>query len=221
MNRYPAWKFVLMVIAVLAGLLYTVPNLYGEAPAVQISAAKLTTKIGADTVTQVEQLLAAAKIKPDPVLIAAGESASGYDDIHAAEHGRSATLSLLTLPDPPSALVALNDMHAVGACAAVREIGCTVPNHVSVVGIDDINLAALLYPPLTTVRHPVKPLSDAAVDLLVKRIEGQERGPSRQIVFEPTLVVRGSTAPCAKTKANLGKSQLTRSAVKVWGNSRA
>jgi DNA-binding LacI/PurR family transcriptional regulator len=165
--------------------------------------------------------LLAAKIKPDPVLIAAGESASGYDDIHAAEHGRSATLSLLTLPDPPSALVALKHMHAVGACAAVREIGCTVPNHVPVVGIDDINLAALLYPPLTTVRHPVKPLSDAAVDLLVKRIEGQERGPSRQIVFEPTLVVRGSTAPCAKTKANLGKSQLTRSAVNVWGNSRA
>jgi preprotein translocase subunit SecD len=53
MNRYPAWKFVLMVVAVLAGLLYTVPNLYGEAPAVQISAAKLTTKIGSETVTKV------------------------------------------------------------------------------------------------------------------------------------------------------------------------
>jgi DNA-binding LacI/PurR family transcriptional regulator len=91
-------------------------------------------------------------------------------------------------------------MHAVGACAAVREIGGTVPDHVSVVGIDDINLAALLYPPLTTVRHPVKALSEAAVDLLVGRIEARERSPSRQIVFEPTLVVRGSTAAYAKNK---------------------
>ena len=67
MNRYPAWKFALMVLAVLVGLLYTVPNLYGDAPAVQIAAAKLTTKVGPDTVTQVEQLLAAASIKPDYV----------------------------------------------------------------------------------------------------------------------------------------------------------
>ena len=67
MNRYPVWKYLLMVVAVLVGLLYTVPNLYGEAPAVQVSAAKLTTKIGAETVTQVEQLLAAASIKADYV----------------------------------------------------------------------------------------------------------------------------------------------------------
>jgi preprotein translocase subunit SecD len=67
MNRYPAWKYVLMVVAVLVGLLYTLPNLYGEAPAVQVSAAKLTTKIGSETVTKVEQLLAAANIKPDYV----------------------------------------------------------------------------------------------------------------------------------------------------------
>lgn len=157
--------------------------------------------------------LLAANIKSDPTLVAAGESASGYDDIHAAEHGRSAALSLLALPDPPTALVALNDMHAVGACAAVREIGRIVPDHVSVVGIDDINLAALLDPPLTTVRHPIKALSEAAVDLLVNRIEAREHGPSRQIVFEPALVVRGSTAAHAKTKTVSGNRRLTRSAV--------
>ncbi len=67
MNRYPAWKFLLMAIAVMVGLLYTVPNLYGQAPAVQVSAATLTTKVGAATATQVEQLLAAAKIQPDYV----------------------------------------------------------------------------------------------------------------------------------------------------------
>ena len=102
-------------------------------------------------------------------------------------------------------------MHAVGACAAVREIGRIVPDHVSVVGIDDINLAALLDPPLTTVRHPIKALSEAAVDLLVNRIEARERSPSRQIVFEPTLVVRGSAAAHSKDKKLAGKRRLTRS----------
>jgi len=67
MNRYPVWKFVLMVLAVLIGALYTVPNLYGNAPAVQVSAAKLTTKVGPDTATQVQQLLAAASISADYV----------------------------------------------------------------------------------------------------------------------------------------------------------
>ena len=85
-------------------------------------------------------------------------------------------------------------MHAVGACAAVRDMGRSVPDDVSVVGIDDITLAGLLYPPLTTVRQPIEELSEAAVDLLVKRIEGREAGPSRHIVFEPQLVVRESTA---------------------------
>ena len=56
-----------MAVAVLVGLLYTVPNFYGDAPAVQVSAAKLTTKINADTAAQVGQLLTAAGIKADYV----------------------------------------------------------------------------------------------------------------------------------------------------------
>ena len=88
MNRYPVWKFVLMVVAVLAGLLYTVPNLYGEAPAVQVSAAKLTTKIGADTVTQVEQLLAAAKIKADYVAFEGTSVHARFADTDTQIHAR-------------------------------------------------------------------------------------------------------------------------------------
>jgi len=88
MNRYPAWKFVLMVVAVLAGLLYTVPNLYGEAPAVQISAAKLTTKIGSDTVTKVEDLLAAAHIKPDYVAFKGTSVHARFADTDTQIHAR-------------------------------------------------------------------------------------------------------------------------------------
>ena len=67
MNRYAVWKYVVLVVAVLVGLLYTVPNLYGDAPAVQVSAAKLSSKVDTDMVPQVEQALGKAGIKADYV----------------------------------------------------------------------------------------------------------------------------------------------------------
>lgn len=67
MNRYPIWKYVVMVVALAIGLLYTLPNFYGEAPAVQVSSGKATVKIDSDTLAQVEAALTAAKIAPDDV----------------------------------------------------------------------------------------------------------------------------------------------------------
>ena len=120
----------------------------------------------------------------------------------------------LPLPDPPTALVALNDMHAVGACAAVREIGRIVPDHVSVVGIDDINLAALLDPPLTTVRHPIKALSEAAVDLLVNRIEAREHGACASDRFRANACrSRVDRDSAQRPRPVSGNRRLTRSAV--------
>jgi preprotein translocase subunit SecD len=65
MNRYPLWKYITVLIAVLIGLFYTLPNFYGEAPAVQVSSAKATIKVDASTMDRVQQILAAAKI-PTP-----------------------------------------------------------------------------------------------------------------------------------------------------------
>jgi DNA-binding LacI/PurR family transcriptional regulator len=140
------------------------------------------------------QALAEAGIPARPDLIAAGEGAIGHDDTHAAEHGRAAASSLLCLSDPPTAIVALNDMRAVGACAAVRDRGWSVPHDVSVAGIDDIALASLLYPPLTTVHQPIDKLSEAAVEILVGRLGDDVPLPPRHVMFDPHLVVRGSTA---------------------------
>jgi DNA-binding LacI/PurR family transcriptional regulator len=140
------------------------------------------------------QALADAGLAADPKLIAAGDAAVGYDDTHAAEHGRAAAASLLRLARPPTALVALNDMHAVGACAAVRDAGGTVPDDVSVVGIDDIPLAGLIHPALTTVQQPIEKLGAAAVELVLKRLGGDRATPARHIVFEPHLVIRASSA---------------------------
>jgi DNA-binding LacI/PurR family transcriptional regulator len=144
------------------------------------------------------QAIAEEGLESDPALVAAGSGVSGYDDTHAAEHGRVAAHHLLALADAPTAIVGLNDMHAIGACAAVRDRGGAIPNDVSIVGIDDITLAGLLHPPLTTVRQPIEELSEAAVDLLVKRVSGQESGPPRHIVMDPSLVVRSSTTSAGR-----------------------
>jgi hypothetical protein len=111
MNRYPVWKFVLMALAVLIGLLYTVPNLYGSAPAVQVSAASLTTKVGTDTATQVEQLLAAAAIKPDYVTFEGTTVHARFATTDTQIHARdviNAGLNAGADKDAPPYSVALN-----------------------------------------------------------------------------------------------------------------
>jgi DNA-binding LacI/PurR family transcriptional regulator len=151
------------------------------------------TRSRRDRLEGYRQALAESGIAVDERLIAAGDGAAGYDDTHAAEHGRAAAAELLRFADPPSGLVALNDMHAIGAAAAVRDAGGSVPADVSVVGIDDIPLAGLFNPALTTVRQPIETLGEAAVDLLVKRLNGDSPKRARHIVFEPHLVIRASS----------------------------
>src|SRR5437773_15911 len=68
MNRYPMWKYVVLGIALLAGLIYTLPNFFPSAPAVQISSGKVTSKVDDSTVTRIEQAIAQAGLKPDFVL---------------------------------------------------------------------------------------------------------------------------------------------------------
>jgi preprotein translocase subunit SecD len=67
MNRYSLWKYILIVMALLFGVLYTLPNFFGESPAVQVSSAKATVKVGSSVMTLVEEALAKANIKPQGV----------------------------------------------------------------------------------------------------------------------------------------------------------
>ncbi|WP_197329263.1 protein translocase subunit SecD [Ralstonia syzygii] len=67
MNRYPLWKYLVILMALAIGFLYTLPNFFGEAPAVQVSSGKATVKVDLATQKQVENLLAAANLKPDGV----------------------------------------------------------------------------------------------------------------------------------------------------------
>jgi LacI family transcriptional regulator len=115
-----------------------------------------------------------------------------YGDFYA-ESGREATERLLALPDPPTAIFAAADLMAIGAIRAAAEVGLRVPEDLSVVGFDDIQLAPHVNPPLTTLRQDKLGLGGAAGDALVARIAGDPgRPPLRQLPVE--LVVRGSTA---------------------------
>ena len=95
MNRYAVWKYLVLVVAVLVGLLYTVPNLYGDAPAVQVSAAKLATKIDTDTVAQVRQVLDKAGIQPDYVDFSGTSVRARFATTDTQLHARDALAAAL------------------------------------------------------------------------------------------------------------------------------
>jgi LacI family transcriptional regulator len=115
-----------------------------------------------------------------------------YGDFYA-ESAREATAKLLTLEEPPTAIFAAADMMALGAIRAAAEAGRSVPHDLSIVGFDDIQLAAYLTPPLTTLRQDKLGLGAAAGDALVARIAGDPERPAlRTLPVE--LIVRGSTA---------------------------
>ncbi|MGZ3102746.1 LacI family DNA-binding transcriptional regulator [Streptomyces sp. H72] len=93
-------------------------------------------------------------------------------------------------------IICASDPLALGAVRAARRRGLHVPHDVSVVGYDDSAFMTCTEPPLTTVRQPIEAMGRAAVDLLCAQIQGTEV-PHRELLFEPELVVRGSTAQVA------------------------
>ncbi|MFF3489915.1 LacI family DNA-binding transcriptional regulator [Streptomyces sp. NPDC002795] len=93
-------------------------------------------------------------------------------------------------------IICASDPLALGAVRAARRAGLSVPGDVSVVGYDDSAFMNCTEPPLTTVRQPIEAMGRAAVELLVAQIQGGTVPPG-ELLFEPELVVRGSTAPPA------------------------
>jgi LacI family repressor for deo operon, udp, cdd, tsx, nupC, and nupG len=94
-------------------------------------------------------------------------------------------------------IICASDVLALGAIRAARRLGRSVPADVSVVGFDDSALMTCTDPPLTTVRQPIETMGQAAVDLLVSQID-EAREFSDELLFEPELVVRGSTGPAPR-----------------------
>ncbi|HET9642212.1 MAG TPA: protein translocase subunit SecD [Burkholderiaceae bacterium] len=109
MNRYPAWKYAILGLALLIGLLYTIPNFFGEAPAVQVSSGKATLKVDPATATRVEQVLNDAKLRPDFVQFEANSVKARFTDTDTQLKAKDALNKALN-PDPsdPGYIVALN-----------------------------------------------------------------------------------------------------------------
>jgi len=93
-----------------------------------------------------------------------------------------------------TALFAFNDISAIGAMSAFHDAGLRVPQDMSIVGFDDIQAAAFMHPPLTTVRQPLGYMGDLAARTLLRRIKEGETEPE-EIMVQPELVVRESTCP--------------------------
>lgn len=99
---------------------------------------------------------------------------------------------LLARNKPFTALFAYNDISAIGSIRAFQEAGLRVPDDVSVVGFDDVQSAAYINPPLTTVRQPLQKMGEIAAHTLLDRIEGRMKY-IQEIAIEPELVVRRSS----------------------------
>lgn len=111
-------------------------------------------------------------------------SQGGYEAMHAIL--RAGT------NDIPSAVFVCNDLMAIGALRAAHESGVRVPDELSIVGFDDIELSAYTSPPLTTVAQPKERIGALAVDMLLERVGGKRRD-ARKVVLQPELRVRASS----------------------------
>jgi DNA-binding LacI/PurR family transcriptional regulator len=106
--------------------------------------------------------------------------------------GYNGMMKMLRGPNKPSAVFAANDLMAVGAMQAAREKRFRIPKDISIVGFDDIDLAATANPPLTTIHQPSKRLGELAAAYLVNYSKEKETPPIQR-VLEVTLVLREST----------------------------
>ena len=109
------------------------------------------------------------------------------------QSGLAEGLALLALPEPPTAIFAESDLQALGVYEAAREKGVVIPRELSVVGFDDLPVAAWVGPPLTTVRQPTADMAEQATRLALRLRERSAQDHLR-IDLATQLVVRGSTA---------------------------
>jgi len=109
MNRYPVWKYVIMIITLVVAVIYTLPNFFGEAPAVQVSSGRTTTRVDSDTLARVEAALQAASLKPNQMSLENGSVWARFDTTDDQLKAKD-TIEHVLNPNPAEAayVVALN-----------------------------------------------------------------------------------------------------------------
>jgi len=144
------------------------------------------TESGATRIAGFARALAEAGRAVDDTLMVTGD--------WTRRGGRDAMKRLLAQPEQvrPDAVFCANDLMAIGAIDALREAGLAVPEDVAVAGFDDVDVATIVHPPLTTVLNPAYAIGVNAGRLLVSRLSGEYDGEGREIGLPCPLVVRES-----------------------------
>lgn len=114
-----------------------------------------------------------------------------YEGDFYLDSGYDLALQLLALPNPPTALVAASDEMAIGAMKAARKLGISVPGEFAVIGFDDIKMASICDPALTTMAQPKEALGSASVEMLISIMKG-ELLSSNHVILNDQLVIRES-----------------------------
>jgi LacI family transcriptional regulator len=136
---------------------------------------------GRDRLEGYRQALASRGLPVDERLIAEADFTEG---------GGWAAMRRL-LPQRPGAAFVASDMMAIGAVKAIKEAGLRIPDDVAIVGFDDLPVASIVEPALTTIRQPIDRLGATAVEMLISLIEGTVEGP-QHVILPAQLVVRAS-----------------------------
>jgi len=147
----------------------------------------------------IQQVAQEMNLKIDPALVIRIDAAgwSMKDNYHpmAPEIGYKPMQGLLEKTRDFTAIFCFNDIAAIGAIRALKDVGLTVPGDVSIVGFDNIQSAAYSTPSLTTVRQPLTEMGQRGAQVLLDRIAHREKEYPTEIIMAPELVVRESTGP--------------------------
>jgi LacI family transcriptional regulator len=150
-------------------------------------AGPLDYSTGLDRYDSFHETMRAAGLEPDPDLVLVAEA-------FTESEGARLCGQLIGEARRFTAIAAANDLIALGCYDVFAERGVRCPEDVSVIGFNDMPFAARFQPPLTTIRIPHYEIGKAAAQLMLERLQGGGSAP-REIMLEPSLVVRGSTAP--------------------------
>ena len=112
---------------------------------------------------------------------------------YGVEEGALAFAELFRTETPPTAVICGNDVLAVGAMTQAREMGLSIPDDVSITGFDDLEIARIAWPPLTTIRAPHQEMGREAARMLVEMVAGEEPAPRPPLGVE--IQLRGTLAP--------------------------
>lgn len=123
---------------------------------------------------------------------------------HTVASARDAATQLFTNENRPTALIAMNDLAAIGAMRAAVEAGLRVPTDLSVVGVDDIPLGSFLPVTLSTIAQPIASMARRTAAMLIERVESKERpAEPHQAIFPTSFIRRGSVSRVPDTPTNV------------------